>query len=104
MPDTNVRIQAPIILERVHKALWCRDELWDAVIEDLNERDPVAAQKVQETLARRPQLLYSGRSTSYAAWAWSALDAQARADWIWACETTHELWIRGIVGNRVALG
>lgn len=104
MADRIFRIQAPTTRERLREALQYRDELWDAVIEDLAERDPRAARTVQEILAQWPELLFSGRSTSYAAWAWSALDTQARSDWIWACETIQEVWIRGSGGDGMEFG
>jgi hypothetical protein len=86
--------------ERVHEAKRWRDALWVSILDDLERRNPAAASTVRETLAQRPRLLYCGHSTASAAWAWSALDAQAREDWIWICETIQQHWIRGVVGNR----
>ena len=82
----------------LHQALRWRDALWVALLADLEQRDPLAANKVREALAARPVLVYLGRSTRYAMWAWQALDASARAEWIWICQYVHEIWIRGELG------
>ena len=94
----------PTTHDRLREALNSRDALWKAILLGLEQRDPQAADAVRRAFAEKPRFLhaYAGSSTSQAAWAWGFLDAQAREEWIWACETVQQLWIRGVVGNRRA--
>ena len=85
----------------LEQALRWRDALWDALLEDLEQRDPSARNKVREVLAAKPVLMYRGRSTRHAMWAWQALDATAQEEWIWACQFVHQIWIRGEYGVRL---
>lgn len=79
----------------LEQALLWRDALWDALLEDLEHRDPLARTNAREALAARPALINPGHSTRYAMWAWQALDATARDEWTWICQYVQEIWIRG---------
>jgi hypothetical protein len=85
--------RAEAIRQAVYDACHWRDVLWDTIVADLARRNPAAAHRVAETLARQPVLIYPGRSTQYAVWAWQDLDTQARRDWLWACKYFHREWI-----------
>lgn len=102
MMEESVGVPVPGIRERLRTALEWRDALWDSIFDGLQRRNPAAAHTALEMLARQPRFLYAGRSTSAAALVWSALDAEAREDWIWACEFNQRIWVRGVVGNRWA--
>jgi hypothetical protein len=83
---------ARVMLQQAHR--W-RDVLWTAILKELEQRDPPAAHAVHTTLSQHPTLMFNGRSTWYAAWAWRDLDEQARQDWIWVCEFIQQIWARG---------
>ena len=85
--------RAEAIHQAIYDACHWRDVLWETIVADLARRNPAAAQKVAEMLARQPVLIYPGRSTKYAAWAWQDLDTQARRDWLWACRYFHREWV-----------
>ena len=85
----------------LEQALRWRVALWDALLEDLEQRDPLARNKVREALAAKPALMYRGRSTRHAMWAWQALDATAREEWMWVCRFIQEIWIRGELGVKL---
>ncbi|MGO8950236.1 MAG: hypothetical protein ACLQUY_21770 [Ktedonobacterales bacterium] len=95
-------VDVPTTRQTLQEAHRWRDVLWESIVEDLERRDPPAADAVRETVAHLPVLMYRSRSTWYAARTWRYLDAQARQEWIWVCEFIHEMWIRRSLGNATA--
>ncbi len=73
-----------------------RDLLWESVLEELEERNPVAGMAVRAVMRARATRPLYGASTDDARIAWPHLDAKARSDWIWACQFVNGLWIHTI--------
>jgi hypothetical protein len=88
-------ITAETIREAVHQAHHWRDVLWRSVIEDLEHRNPVAAQAARQAIQTQQAYQLVGSATQRAVLAWPNLDAQARCDWIWACQYVQRAWLRG---------
>ncbi len=80
---------------RLQKMHALRDEFWDLIVQDLARRNPLAAERVRAIIAEWPIPLQRGRATTFARRAWSALDLQAREDWLWVCEFMQQMWFRG---------
>ena len=88
-------ITAETIREAVHQAHHWRDVLWRSVIEDLEQRNPATAQAARQAIQTRQAYQIVGSATQRAVLAWPYLDAQARYDWIWACQYVQRAWLRG---------
>lgn len=71
------------------------DMMWEAVLEELETRDPTAAHEAREVASAMHVRPLTGFSTRAAALSWGRLDYQARSDWLWICKTMREIWIRG---------
>lgn len=71
-----------------------RDLMWEAVLQELQSRDPTAARNARAAVDPMRVRPLVGSSTQAAALAWPYLDYQARADWLWICQTMHQIWIR----------
>lgn len=72
-----------------------RDMLWEALLEDLELRNPAAARAARAVTISQHVRPLVGVSTYAAARAWRVLDYQARADWLWICGAVQQIWIRG---------
>jgi hypothetical protein len=80
-----------------------RDLMWGLVLQELEFRNPAAARASRvaaHAMRVRPLV---GYSTGAAALAWPHLDYQARADWLWICQTMHHVWIRGALETTYAI-
>ncbi len=78
-------IRAETIREAVHQAHHWRDVLWRSVVEDLEQRNPVAAHAARQAIQTAQPYRIVGSATKRAVVAWPHLDAQARGDWMWVC-------------------
>jgi hypothetical protein len=85
---------AETIRYAVRQAHHWRDTLWQAVIEDLEQRNPTAAQAVLLAIQTQRVHLLVGSATQGAVLAWPHLDAQSRQEWIWACQYIQQTWLR----------
>ena len=87
--------RAESIRQATREACKARDMMWEVVLQELQSRDPAAAREARvaaRAIRVRPLV---GSSTRAAALAWRYLDYQARSDWLWICQTMHQVWIRG---------
>lgn len=79
-------------MTRLQSQRW-RDMLWESVLEEFEERDPVAGQRARDAAKASPAHLLYGDSTVAATRAWPYLDVQARLDWIWVCQFVNRTWV-----------
>ncbi|HEU0028357.1 MAG TPA: hypothetical protein VFQ25_14685 [Ktedonobacterales bacterium] len=85
------------IRQAMYEACKARDVMWEVVLKELEFRNAPAAREARAAgrgMRVRPLV---GFSTRAAALAWSHLDYRARADWIWICQSAHEIWVRGVM-------
>jgi hypothetical protein len=85
------------IRQAMYEVSKARDVMWEVVLKELEFRNAPAAREaraVSRGMRVRPIV---GFSTRAAALAWSHLDYRARADWIWICQSAHEIWVRGVM-------
>ena len=80
-----------------------RDMMWEVVLEELHARDPAAAHNAHAAARGRRVRPLVGSSTHAAALAWPYLDYQARSDWLWICQTMHQIWIRSVMRREDAV-
>lgn len=71
-----------------------RDLLWESVLDELEERNPIAAAAARTAARERPGRPLYGASTEDASAAWPLLDVDARLDWIWVCQFVNRTWVR----------
>ena len=88
-------VRAETIREAVRQAHQWRDVLWRTVMEELEQRNPVAAHAARQATQTQQPYQLVGSATQRALLAWPYLDAQARGDWIWVCEYVQHEWLRG---------
>lgn len=95
--------EAECIRQAMFEAGRARDAMWEVVLLELQSRDPAAARDARA--AARPMRVRPlvGSSTHAAALAWPYLDYQARSDWLWICQTMHQIWIRGVMSREDAV-
>ncbi len=87
--------EAESIRQAMYEVRKARDLMWEAVLEELQSRDPTSARAARLAARSMPVRPLVGSSTRAAALAWPHLDYQARSDWLWICRTMREIWIRG---------
>ncbi len=88
---------AESIRQAMYEACKARDVMWDVVLKELEFRNAPAAREAREEaqgMRVRPMV---GFSTWAAALAWRHLDYRARRDWLWVCQGTHQIWVRGVM-------
>ncbi len=88
-------ISADAIRHSTRQAHRWRDRLWQAITEDLEQRNPAAARAAHRAIETQQVHLLVGHATQSAVLAWPYLDVQARRDWIWVCQYVQQTWLRG---------
>ena len=89
--------RAESIRQAMYEACKARDMMWEVVLRELQKRDPSAAHAARLVARSMPVRPMVGFSTRAAALAWRHLDYQARSDWLWICQTMHQIWVQGVM-------
>jgi hypothetical protein len=95
--------RAESIRQAMYEAGKARDMMWKVVLQELQSRDPTAAREARVAARSMPVRPIVGSSTRAAALAWRHLDYQARSDWLWICQTMHQIWVRGVMWRASAV-